>query len=97
MTGAVLLPPRRIWIVVVALAAYCGLLVATDAPNLVNRVLGVGYLGFIGIVIGMAARHFLRVHLEALRRQVELLRTRQQAETEERNSVARDLHDLVAY
>jgi signal transduction histidine kinase len=89
--------PGRSWLVIIAMAAYAGLLALTDTVDPVAHVMLVGYSGFLAVAVGLAARHFHEARTYALRRMIDLRRERVQVEAEERNAVARELHDVLAH
>lgn len=88
---------RRVWLLVVAVAGYGGVLAWTGVEDLVGRTVGAGYAGFAAVAVGLAARYFVEARKGALRQLEDLTSDRERVETEERNAVARELHDVVAY
>ena len=97
LLGAFLFGVRRLWVVVVPVAAY-GALVAVTAPDDRTRhVLILWYAGFLAIVLGLAARHLASARADSLRRMRDLAAERGRVESEERSAVARELHDVVAH
>ena len=95
--GAFRLGPRRFWVIILPVAAYGGLLTVTDPRDAVTRVVTVGYLAILGMVVGLAARHFVAAREESLSRLVDLTDARGRVASEERSAVARELHDVVAH
>jgi signal transduction histidine kinase len=97
LMGALRFGLRRVWFLGTALAAYAGLLAVTDADVNRSHIVADCYAGFLGIAVGLAARYFLRARDDSLRQLVELTDDRDRMKTEERNAVARELHDVVAH
>jgi signal transduction histidine kinase len=97
LIGTLRTGPRRSWLVIAAMAAYAGMLAQRDVVDPVGHVMLVGYSGFLAVAVGLAARHFLEAQRYAVSRIVALRRERARMEAEERNAVARELHDVVAH
>lgn len=87
---------RRLWLVVVALLGYGGLLVVT-ASSWPLALTTAGYAGVLAILGGLAAGQFLDAGRDSVRRHAGLLDDRDRLGTQERAAVARDLHDVVAH
>jgi signal transduction histidine kinase len=97
LIGALRLGPRRIWLLVLAVAGYAGLVALTDASEPRTHVVLLCYVAGLAIAIGLAARHFLAAREDSLRQLLDLAQERERVKTEERNAVARELHDVVAH
>jgi signal transduction histidine kinase len=95
--GIIRLGQRRLWVVVLALIGYGLLLAVTDPVDPVGHITLVSYAGVLGVTVGLAARHFIDAHRDAVRQQAALLVDRERLEAAERNAVARELHDVVAH
>jgi signal transduction histidine kinase len=97
LLGALKAGPRRLWLVLLFVAGYCGLLAVSDSGDLRSHVVTVCNLGFLAMAIGLTARHFVTARRESLRQLGELTDERDRVHSEERSAVARELHDVVAH
>ena len=97
LLGALWLGPRRLWLVLVPVAAYAALVASTVADDRTTRLLLLWYAGFLAIVLGLAARHLASARADSLRRMDDLEGERDRVGPEERTAVARELHDVVAH
>jgi len=97
LMAAVRLGTRRIWLVVLAVAAWGAVLAVAGASDPLLHLVLVGYAGFAAVVTGLAAGHFRTAREDSLAQLVSLTAERARLESEERNAVARELHDVVAH
>jgi signal transduction histidine kinase len=88
---------RRLWLVVVGVASYGAVLTLTGRPDPGTHTVVVGYVGLLATATGLGARYFAQAQVDADRRLDDLMDERGQVESEERNAVARELHDVVAH
>lgn len=94
-TGAA--APRRFWLAVAAVGVYGGLLAVTDASDPAAHIVLIYLSGFLAVAAGLTVRHFVTARRTSQRQLVDLTEERAQVESEERTSVARELHDVVAH
>lgn len=99
LLGALRLGLRRLWFVLVPIAAYAALIASTAAAadDRTTRLLLLWYTGFLAVVLGLAARHLTSARTDSLRRMDDLESARGRVGSEERSAVARELHDVVAH
>lgn len=87
---------RRLWMVALGFVTY-GALLAVTAPDWGDRLLIASYAGALGVIGGLAARHFIGVEQASTRLHAALLDDRKILEAQERTAIARELHDVVAH
>lgn len=88
--------PHRFWLAILGVAGYAGFLVFTEADP-IDHVLLLCLLAFAAVAAGLAARHLVTARRQSLRQLAELADERGRMQSEERGSVARELHDVVAH
>lgn len=96
LVAAVRWRPRTFWIAMLGVAGYAGFLADTEADP-VDHVLLLCLLAFAPVAGGLAARHLVTARRQSLRALAELTDERGRIEVDERGSVARELHDVVAH
>lgn len=96
LVGAHRFATRNFWLVLLALAAYGGLLAITDSSDPVTHIILVSFAGLIPLLIGLTVRHFVQAQEDSSRDLVDLTNERLRVKSEERSAVARELHDVVA-
>jgi signal transduction histidine kinase len=89
--------PRGVWLVVLGLGTYGGLLAVRTPGDPVTHLIVLGYLGGLAWVGGLVVRHLLLARQDSARQAVGLMEERQQVEGQERGALARELHDVVAH
>lgn len=88
---------RGVWLVVLCLGTYGGLLALRTTGDPVVHLIVLAYVGGLAWVVGLVVRHLLLARQDSDRRAVDLLAERVQVETQERSALARELHDVVAH
>ncbi len=97
VAGAFLATRFRVLVVLLGLVAYAGLrvLVGPDEPT--QDLAAIAYTGLAALLVGLVVHHLVRSRQETLGQTAALLAHQERVTTEERNAVARELHDVVAH
>lgn len=87
---------RRIWLILVGLTGYALAVGLTSQEGGISYGLVVVSIGVATLAIATVTRHLLAAQEQARQQEAELEQARFQAAIEERNALARELHDVVA-
>ncbi len=88
---------RKVYIVLLTLAAYIAAIAAVDRADAVLHTAQVAYIGFAVIPLGLAVRHFQDGRAAEAAALATLQQEQASISSQERGAVARELHDVVAH